>query len=609
MPGVIAIAGRIDPAWVRLHSEFRAIWGNLEIHEGKQACVAAHAHRGKALFRDVHGHLFSVDGEAGIYRPRQEIDLRTENLFAWLSDTFLQLGPECKGNVVVPGLVPGEFHFASEWTGTFPLYYLQLDDSLLVSSHLRPLVRATQALPDMTGVFEYLRFSYNIAGRTLFKNIRRVLPGQAFRYQLDSRQLDIKERSRLWSGVDFDEHPAETAWSLLRRGVSRSIGEADMVGLMLSGGWDSRTLLAVARDELGPERLRGYSHGDTRSRELRLVERIADEAGIRCQLQEIDDTAYEIDALRAGFARVESVVFPHWHRAGVLLAECGAKTAAAGVYGEILGGHYGPAMRVQGMAKILAVGRGLLGLTSDTKHATLDELISEGTRLFSIRSLPKPWAVNAEAWPGASDILEEINEDIARAIRRLVERGIKTQDQLVEAFITEHRGTQYINMQLLSCRASVDVSLPFTDQASLSHACAIPLSKKIHNRLNQSMLAVHNPSLLEIPLAATLTKANRPIYLQEISRLIRRGAEDAHWKLHYLSPGRIPSPSLGWVNFEFLRTGKALGGIADSLSAGIWDKDAIESRLRAIKAGDRQTSLHPISDALMKVCTVDSLLH
>ena len=33
-----------------------------------------------------------------------------------------------------------------------------------------------------------------------------------------------------------------------------------------------------------------------------------------------DDRLFELEALRTGFARTENVVFPHWHRAGRLLA-------------------------------------------------------------------------------------------------------------------------------------------------------------------------------------------------------------------------------------------------------------------------------------------------
>jgi hypothetical protein len=376
---------------------------------------------------------------------------------------------------------------------------------------------------------------------------------------------------------------------------------------MLSGGWDSRTLLAAARS-LPDKRVAGYTHGDTESRELRLVRQLAADLGVNCQLEAINDASYDIDALGHGFARVENVVFPHWHRAGALLACGGTATVSAGVYGEVLGGHYGPAMRLAGLKKALAVAKGIVGVDQEMTNVEPQELLSRTYGLFAVDPFSRPWTVHEEAWRSAPSLLDTINTDIHADISRLVDRGISTSDQIVEAYISEHRGTQYINSQLLSCRAFVDIALPFVDQELLLAASRTPLSAKIHNRLNQQMLKTHAPESLQFPLAATLIAARNPMFLQETSRFCRSLMERAQWKLHFATKQRTAPPRLGWVNFEFLRDGKSLTTIVDDLRSCIWDRKALIERISACTARGYDQPLHPISDAIMKVYTVDLML-
>src|SRR5947199_8466796 len=80
-----------------------------------------------------------------------------------------------------------------------------------------------------------------------------------------------------------------------------------------------------------------------------------------------------------------------------------------------------------------------------------------------------------------------INSDIEWSLRRLVARGVPLGERLVEAFIAEHRGV-HINAQALSCRAVLDIALPYTDRDVLSIASRIPLALKINNSLNRSVL-------------------------------------------------------------------------------------------------------------------------
>ena len=94
----------------------------------------------------------------------------------------------------------GTWHLATEWTGSFPLYYVVVDGGLLFSSRLRPLARIAGASLDLVGILEVLERYSTLAGRTHFEEIRRLLPGQILRYEPGSGRLSVRETSALWAG-------------------------------------------------------------------------------------------------------------------------------------------------------------------------------------------------------------------------------------------------------------------------------------------------------------------------------------------------------------------------------------------------------------------------
>jgi hypothetical protein len=122
------------------------------------------------------------------------------------------------------------------------------------------------------------------------------------------------------------------------------------------------------------------------------------------------------------------------------------------------------------------------------------------------------------------------------------------------------------------------------------------------------MLRRFAPRLLRYPLAATLVPAGAPLVVQEASRLARSVWETAHWKMHFRAPRVVDPPRLGWVNFEFLRSGRALHALIDDLRADLWDRDALLRVAAQVQDRSWNQSVHPVYDQLSKVYTTDLLL-
>jgi hypothetical protein len=429
-------------------------------------------------------------------------------------------------------------------------------------------------------------------------------------FQLPTRKVTIRETSKAWVSQEAcNFHPnelADRAWDALVEASGSCMARHRSCAIMLSGGWDSRTLLAAAAAHVLEGKLLAYSHGDVAGRELQIARRVARSVPVSFRAEPIDDSAFDPDQLKTGFARTENVVFPHWHRSGRLLAASGVQCIAAGIFGEVLGGHYGPTMLVEGRARALAVARSLLGLPGgnlDKKYSTQDVV-----GLFCVRTAAKPWHLSQDFWDSIREPAAALNADIEGDIARLTTRGVTAPAKLIEAFIAEHRGAQYISSQLLSCRAHVDIAMPFADQNLLLLASQIPAEMKIQNSLNLRMMKRHAGGLLKHPFAATLVPGWSPIPLQEMSRLLRRILGDAHWKLHFATRGSVGPPRSSWINYEFLRTGESLRRISEDLQTPIWDRRAIKARIEDVAQGRGNEPLYPLAIVMAMIYTFDLTL-
>jgi|RhiMetStandDraft_8_1073273.scaffolds.fasta_scaffold00311_2 asparagine synthetase B (glutamine-hydrolysing) len=613
MPGIFGGVGCDPGLYESLQREFIAPWGYCEVTVLPNGILGGHAFRpAQALHRACHGIDFAVDGEAAIYRVAPEFALRGQPTLFCLADSALALTATCKGNVVAVDPQEGLWHMAVEWTGSFPLYYTHLPSGLLFCSRLKPLARILGASPDVIAIRELLHGNCMLAGRSFFQGMHRLMPGQSLTYDPSCDHLRLRDTSEVWVGMEdgllaHRTHAAKVSWDRLMGAMRHGLDTHAQHALMLSGGWDSRTLLAAMKKYLGPDKVIGYTHGDLLSRELRLAERICQASGIRFHKEDIGNAMLDLESLQRGFDRVETVIFPEWHWAGQVLVDLGVRSVSAGIYGEVLGGHHGSTDLAHGYRKIPVLAAQLLGWPHGVSSLTPADVCDS----LRIRHLGNPWYVQEVFWDSI-DLQEAMNADIEATLQRLRNRGIASSSQLIEAFITEHRSAQCTNAQLLSCRASLDISIPFGDRDFYVLASRIPLTTKIYNTVNREMLRQQDAALLRFPTAATLVLAAWPIWLQEASRLIRYLRENMRWRLHFATHSYIQPPHLGWWYWEFLRNGAVLNALVDDLQGDFWNKSAIRNRIKDItRQGLRQETHSPtviLCGCLFRAYNVDLML-
>ncbi len=163
----------------------------------------------------------------------------------------------------------GETLLATDHIGMKPLYLWEHDGLLHFASEVKCFRAhpAFQPEPDLDVLDTYLSFGYMIGGRTLFSGVRRLLPGEAA--HIRRGDVRITRHWQFGAHARADVPPglpdaAQQARDLLQESVRLHLRSDVPLGLFLSGGVDSASVLALMAREAGAqagERVKTYTVG------------------------------------------------------------------------------------------------------------------------------------------------------------------------------------------------------------------------------------------------------------------------------------------------------------------------------------------------------------
>ena len=149
--------------------------------------------------------------------------------------------------------------------GIKPLYYIDTEEYFAWSSE----VKAFAALPHFTfqvnqeRVSEFLMFR-SLAGQdTLFKDIKKLLPGEKLKFDLNTFQYNLVE---YWSLHEQNIHntdgdPIELLLELLKKSTKEHLLSDVTLGTQLSGGVDSSLVTALVQEAENIQGLQTFSIG------------------------------------------------------------------------------------------------------------------------------------------------------------------------------------------------------------------------------------------------------------------------------------------------------------------------------------------------------------
>ena len=140
-----------------------------------------------------------------------------------------------------------ELHLARDRFGEKPLYYAHAGGRFAYASHLLALAALDWVSDEIDGesLDRYLALHYVPGEATIFKAVRRVLPGERLVVPLDDPQPRRHRYYTLRLGETRRVSDRELAACLEEAVASRLVADVP-VGVFLSGGLDSSTIAAIA---------------------------------------------------------------------------------------------------------------------------------------------------------------------------------------------------------------------------------------------------------------------------------------------------------------------------------------------------------------------------
>lgn len=143
-----------------------------------------------------------------------------------------------------------ELVLARDRMGIKPLYYTHVNQSIVFSSEIRPIIHSGLIKPklDQVGLHDYLRYQTVHAPNTIIEGVKMLLPGHIMRISdnemVESRFWDIRQDYDKSVPLDADK-VKKNIKDLLQKSVEyRTIADVPF-GAFLSGGIDSSAIVGM----------------------------------------------------------------------------------------------------------------------------------------------------------------------------------------------------------------------------------------------------------------------------------------------------------------------------------------------------------------------------
>ncbi len=209
-----------------------------------------------------------------------------------------------------------EVALCNDIIGYIPLYYRYCESGLLGGTSLVVLGKALGAEIDVTGVLQRISAGghySNLGDRTILKRNKRLLPGEYMKFAVPGRKTSRRFDNTLYSDLQggTTEGFAEETYSQLNHEIDLATSGIDKLSIALSGGWDSRILLAALSERKGD--LSCHTMGASDLYESRLAKQCADYMGCPIEFYPLENRFFPQGELwKKIVSKTESAGFLHW---------------------------------------------------------------------------------------------------------------------------------------------------------------------------------------------------------------------------------------------------------------------------------------------------------
>jgi Asparagine synthase len=581
---ILSAVKGVAPAELDLYTDGRAVSVALLSPSGAAGAAPFEWTGSGRLGFALDGYVVTAtDGPHSLQRQRLMRLIETEGLEAALQGVVAGAF-----NLAVLDLDRGIFSVANDRVGSIPIYYSVAPEGCVVATApgLVGAVGLGSREPDLTAIAELVFLGHTVGDRYFSKDMRRLPAASILRWDERSGELAVSSTGlsplRLGS-VDREPELDEVA-ELVRAACRRIAGLGGRNALLLSGGMDSRLILAAWP---GSEPLPCYSYGPPEFADVAFARATA---AIRAST--FTRIPLEGDEVAAGIDEMTRLcgppTFPHRYLAARRVAADGLDTVLDGYAGDVLlGGSY------YGFGRFLSLPRRWAQLGNRLADRRICEVGFDALAESLLESLLDP---GAAAW-----LARYCNPDIARLLA--AERPAMLQDvwttlrQLapsdgsvdvaVRDFKLTQRALHSTIHQGVLCRRFARVAYPLLcDVALLEALWTIAPRHTAHRRLYVRLFRRHFPGYAEVPYTASLLPLKRSPLLHRWTKALRsRGV-----RLPFQARTTVSERYNEWDTW--LRESPALRNRASALLSdlGMADRPHLQAAIERIGTGEHAGS-------------------
>ncbi len=368
----------------------------------------------------------------------------------------------------------GRLHLAVDKCGVRPLYCWVLPDFVIFATAQR-ILEALQGLPrelDLQGVAEVACFGFPLADRTPYRDIVCLHAGEVL--TVDGAQV---QRTRYWRWDAVQPHPdglqggAQRLYQTFREAVRVRLGGDHAAAAFLSGGLDSRAIVAALRDEDVAVATSNYAPADSQDQGL---------------------GALAAERLGTSHTRLQMRPFAEgdpYSKASVLEWLAAARTTAGPL----------PRPHVIWSGDGGSVGMGHVYLTQDMYTALRAGQVEQALELFR--------AVNR-----CHLSVRLMKPALGRRLQQQLEQGMRAEldalnpyDPARKLFLfllhNDQRRHLFQHFEMLDI-TRIEFELPFFDAVLLEQVLALPADPLLRHVFYMDWLACFGGKLLEVPWQA-----------------------------------------------------------------------------------------------------------
>ena len=455
---------------------------------------------GQQPMADPAGNVVTYNGEIYNY-----IELRSQLLaepFRTTSDTEVLLhayrkwGEDCVNefrgmfSFVLWDEARGTLVCARDRFGIKPLYYTVVDGVLYLASEIKALLPFLPGIEtDVDGLKDYLAFQFCLAGKTLFKGVRELLPGQLMVVRNGS--IAVRNYWEVYYTPDFDHterYFEDRVRSLVNESVALHLRSDVPLGSYVSGGIDSSIVASLAAEHR-PTDFVGFTGrfgSDTAYDESRYARDVA--ARRHFALHELDMTARDfVDHIARVIYHLDFPVagpgsFPQYMVSG--LARQHRKVLLGGQGGdEIFGGYV----------------RYLMAYFEQCIRGAIDGTMQSGNFIVTYESIIPNLRALREYKPLLKEFWRDgLFEDLDQRYFRLINRSGALQDEVNWKLLGSY--SPFESFREIFHRSNVGKESYFDSMTHFDFKTLLPALLQVEDRVSMAHGLESRVPLLDHPL-------------------------------------------------------------------------------------------------------------